>query len=84
MIAAVPSARYGPAGHRELPGPGVPEAFVGELFQPGRCADPGDGHHGAGLGLAFAHRLARSAGGEMSYDPGHAPGARFTVTLPAG
>ncbi|MBU3863066.1 HAMP domain-containing histidine kinase [Streptomyces sp. 4503] len=65
-------------------GPGVPEAFVGELFQPGRRADPGDGHHGAGLGLPLARRLARSAGGEVSYDAGHAPGARFTVTLPAG
>ncbi|MBD3004936.1 HAMP domain-containing sensor histidine kinase [Streptomyces sp. 5-10] len=65
-------------------GPGVPEAFVGQLFQPGRRADPGDGHHGAGLGLPLARRLARSAGGEVSYDAGHAPGARFTVTLPAG
>ncbi|WP_448332224.1 sensor histidine kinase [Streptomyces sp. DSM 41534] len=65
-------------------GPGVPEAFVGELFQPGRRADSGDGHHGAGLGLPLARRLARSAGGEVRYDPGHGPGARFTVTLPAG
>ncbi|MCQ8187059.1 sensor histidine kinase [Streptomyces rugosispiralis] len=65
-------------------GPGVPAAFVGELFQPGRRADPDDGHHGAGLGLPLARRLARSAGGEVSYDAGHAPGARFTVTLPAG
>lgn len=65
-------------------GPGVPSAFTGLLFQPGRRADPGDGHGGAGLGLPLARRLARSAGGEVSHDPGHAPGARFTVTLPAG
>ncbi|WP_086710040.1 sensor histidine kinase [Streptomyces antimycoticus] len=65
-------------------GPGVPEAFVGELFQPGRRADPDDGHRGAGLGLPLARRLARSAGGEVFHDAGHAPGARFTVTLPAG
>ncbi|MDN3059738.1 HAMP domain-containing sensor histidine kinase [Streptomyces sp. SRF1] len=65
-------------------GPGVPQAFAGELFQPGRRADPGDGHHGAGLGLPLARRLARSVGGEVSYDAGHRPGARFTVTLPAG
>ncbi|MBI0299212.1 HAMP domain-containing histidine kinase [Streptomyces sp. PRKS01-29] len=65
-------------------GPGVPEAFLGELFQPGRRADPGDGHHGAGLGLPLARRLARSVGGEVSYDAGYASGARFTVTLPAG
>ncbi|MEU0966049.1 HAMP domain-containing sensor histidine kinase [Streptomyces sp. NPDC005917] len=64
-------------------GPGVPEAFVGELFQPGRRADDGDGHDGAGLGLPLARRLARSVGGDVSYDPAHTPGARFTVSLPA-
>ncbi|MDX6363992.1 MAG: hypothetical protein QOC85_3002 [Streptomyces sp.] len=65
-------------------GPGVPEVFVGELFQPGRRADSEDGHDGAGLGLPLARRLARAVGGEVSYDPGYAPGARFTITLPAG
>ncbi|MFJ9817737.1 sensor histidine kinase [Streptomyces sp. NPDC101151] len=65
-------------------GPGVPEAFVDELFQPGRRADTGDGHDGAGLGLPLARRLARAVGGEVSYDPGYTPGARFTVSLPAG
>nr|ADU56295.1 sensor protein [Streptomyces kanamyceticus] len=43
-------------------GPGVPETFVGELFQPGR----------------------RAVGGEVPHDPGHTPGARFTVSLPGG
>ncbi|SHI56826.1 sensor histidine kinase [Streptomyces sp. 3214.6] len=65
-------------------GPGVPPPFVGQLFEPGRRADPGDGHEGAGLGLPLARRLARSVGGEVAYDPGHAPGARFVVSLPAG
>ncbi|MCC5478737.1 sensor histidine kinase [Streptomyces barringtoniae] len=65
-------------------GPGVPDAFLGELFQPGRRADPGDGHDGAGLGLPLARRLARAVGGEVSHDPGHTPGARFTITLPVG
>lgn len=65
-------------------GPGVPEAFTDQLFQPGRRAEPGDGHGGAGLGLPLARRLARSAGGEVAHDPGHGPGARFVVTLPAG
>ncbi|MFB7330279.1 sensor histidine kinase [Streptomyces adustus] len=65
-------------------GPGVPEAFLGQLFQPGRRADPYDGHGGAGLGLPLARRLARSAGGEVHHDPAHTAGARFTVTLPAG
>ncbi|GAA1152205.1 sensor histidine kinase [Streptomyces javensis] len=65
-------------------GPGVPRPFIDQLFQPGRRADPGDGHGGAGLGLPLARRLARSAGGEVSYDSEHAPGARFTVRLPPG
>ncbi|MHB9857000.1 sensor histidine kinase [Streptomyces sp. YIM S03343] len=65
-------------------GPGVPEGFAAELFQPGRRADRADGHDGAGLGLPLARRLARAVGGEVSHDPGHAPGARFTVTLPPG
>jgi signal transduction histidine kinase len=65
-------------------GPGVPPSFVGQLFEPGRRADLGDGHGGAGLGLPLARRLARSVGGEVAYDPGHTPGARFVVSLPAG
>jgi signal transduction histidine kinase len=65
-------------------GPGVPQSFTGHLFQPGQRADPSDGHGGAGLGLPLARRLARSAGGEVSYDTGFGPGARFVVTLPTG
>ncbi|MFK0150632.1 sensor histidine kinase [Streptomyces sp. NPDC090493] len=65
-------------------GPGVPEAFLGDLFQPGHRADPGDGHDGAGLGLPLARRLARSVGGEVSHDPAHTTGARFLADLPAG
>ncbi|MEH0550924.1 MULTISPECIES: sensor histidine kinase [unclassified Streptomyces] len=65
-------------------GPGVPPPFTGQLFEPGQRADPGDGHGGAGLGLPLARRLARSVGGEVTYDPGHTPGARFVVSLPAG
>lgn len=65
-------------------GPGVPPAFAGQLFRPGRRADPDDGHGGAGLGLPLARRLARSAGGEVSYEPELAPGTRFVVRLPAG
>ncbi|MFF1692158.1 sensor histidine kinase [Streptomyces sp. NPDC058257] len=63
-------------------GPGVPPSFVEELFVPGRRADPGDGHDGAGLGLPLARRLARSAGGEVHHDAGHTPGARFVLGLP--
>jgi signal transduction histidine kinase len=65
-------------------GPGVPQTFIADLFQPGRRADADDGHDGAGLGLPLARRLARAVGGEVSYDSAHAPGAKFTVSLPAG
>lgn len=81
------SARRVPGGVRvEVAddGPGVPQAFVDDLFQPGRRADPGDGHDGAGLGLPLARRLARAAGGEVSYDSGYAAGARFAAELPSG
>ena len=65
-------------------GPGVPTAFIDDLFQPGRRADSGDGHDGAGLGLPLARRLARAVGGEVSHDPGHTCGALFRVDLPVG
>ncbi|GAA2688770.1 HAMP domain-containing sensor histidine kinase [Streptomyces lunalinharesii] len=65
-------------------GPGVPAAFVDDLFQPGRRADEDDGHDGAGLGLPLARRLARAVGGEVSHDPTHPAGARFLADLPAG
>ncbi len=61
----------------------MPEEFRGALFEPGRRADPGDGHDGAGLGLALARRLARAAGGDLTLAAA-GPGARFAVTLPAG
>ncbi|MFF4028449.1 sensor histidine kinase [Streptomyces sviceus] len=81
------SARQLPGGVRidvTDDGPGVPEEFLDDLFQPGRRADSGDGHDGAGLGLPLARRLARAVGGEVSHDPEHTPGARFLVDLPAG
>ncbi|BBC36912.1 Histidine kinase [Streptomyces graminofaciens] len=81
------SARQLPSGVRidvTDDGPGVPEEFLDHLFQPGRRADSGDGHDGAGLGLPLARRLARAVGGEVSHDPEHTPGARFLVDLPAG
>ena len=46
-------------------GPGVPADLTTTVFEPGRRGDPDDGHDGAGLGLALARRLARSAGGDI-------------------
>lgn len=65
-------------------GPGIPSVFAPHLFEPGRRADPADGHSGAGLGLPLARRLALAAGGTVTYDAAHAPGARFVVHLPGG
>lgn len=62
-------------------GPGVPETFRDKLFEPGQRAAPDDGHPGAGLGLALARRLARSAGGDIALEQA-GPGAVFALTLP--
>ncbi|MFE7168180.1 ATP-binding protein [Streptomyces sp. NPDC057616] len=56
------TARHVPGGVRidvTDDGPGVPEAFAGDLFQPGRRADPGDGHDGGGPGVALARGPGR-------------------------
>jgi signal transduction histidine kinase len=66
-------------------GPGIAADDLERIFEPGW-----QGSHaaagttqvlGAGLGLALARRLARSAGGEVRADPSPA-GARFVVALP--
>ncbi|MFF0522289.1 ATP-binding protein [Actinomadura nitritigenes] len=61
-------------------GDGVPESARGRVFEPGFRAEPADGHPGAGLGLALARRLARSAGGDLTLEGSSA----FVVTLPPG
>ena len=61
-------------------GPGVPAGQEESVFEPGRRLEVADGHDGAGLGLALARRLARSAGGDLTCVAG--PGGRFVLTLP--
>lgn len=63
-------------------GEGVPEGFVGELFQPFSRAGSVTGTPGSGLGLTISHRLAKAVGGDLAYEPGDG-GARFVVTLRA-
>ena len=66
-------------------GPGVREDERELIFEPGvrGSAGAGDGHDGAGLGLALARRLARAAGGDIHVLPA-SDGGHFIVTLPAG
>ena len=62
-------------------GPGVAPVEIAAIFEPGRRGtQPGD-HAGAGLGLALARRLARSAGGDVTAEAGR--GGRLVVRLPA-
>jgi signal transduction histidine kinase len=61
-------------------GPGVPLELRDAVFEPGRRANPGDGHTGVGLGLALARRLARTADGDVAIDTA----GRFVISLPPG
>jgi signal transduction histidine kinase len=65
-------------------GPGVRDEELESIFDPGsRGSAAGTSSSGAGLGLALARRLARSAGGDVVAEPS-AAGGRFSVTLPVG
>jgi signal transduction histidine kinase len=64
-------------------GPGIPQECLQDVFEPGRRADPADGHHGAGLGLALARRLVIASGGAITVMPSER-GAAFRLTLPTG
>jgi len=62
-------------------GPGVGDEVRARLFLPFSTARPG-GH--VGLGLYTARRIAREAGGDITYEPRRdVPGAVFVVALPA-
>ncbi len=63
-------------------GPGIAAADLPHIFEPGYRGETADGHQGAGLGLALAHRLITAADGTISAaSNGH--GAELTVTMPA-
>lgn len=58
-------------------GPGVDPAIRETLFAPFETAKPG----GLGLGLAIARDIAREFDGDLTLDPGKAPGATFLLVL---
>lgn len=63
-------------------GHGVADDEAEHIFEPGaRGSAAVNGHPGAGLGLALARRLARSAGGEIVAVPSRS-GGRFSIRLP--
>jgi signal transduction histidine kinase len=66
-------------------GPGVPDSEHEAIFEPGRRASRAAAAtlapHGAGLGLALARRLARSAGGDVQSEHTDT-GGRFVARLP--
>ncbi len=67
-------------------GPGVADDERAAIFEPGVRGSAGRANgarSGAGLGLALARRLARSASGDVEA-AANGGGARFVVTLPAG
>ncbi|HET7677549.1 MAG TPA: ATP-binding protein [Candidatus Limnocylindrales bacterium] len=64
-------------------GPGIPEQDRERIFTPLEAASSQEGHHGAGVGLALARRLARAMGGELSVRSAPGSGSTFAVELPA-
>lgn len=60
-------------------GPGVSDAIRERLFQPFSTTK---GNSGTGLGLYICRRIAREAGGDLTYSDAH-PGAQFLLTLPS-
>jgi signal transduction histidine kinase/ActR/RegA family two-component response regulator len=63
-------------------GTGVPEEFRARLFQEFTRA-PGTRATGVGLGLHVVRTLAEQHGGSVTYAPGPAGGAVFTLAMPA-
>jgi two-component system NtrC family sensor kinase len=61
-------------------GPGVPEDYRPNLFQPFHTTKKQG--EGLGLGLSLAHKVVHESGGELSYDASYTDGAQFLIRLP--
>jgi signal transduction histidine kinase len=63
-------------------GPGVPDEFVPQLFEPFRRADDVAGVHGSGLGLSIVRGLVEAQGGDAWYERNRPNGASFKARFP--
>lgn len=65
-------------------GEGIPAAFVPELFQRFRQADPSASrrHGGLGIGLSLVRQLVELHGGRIEVQTREGAGSTFTVTFP--
>lgn len=59
-------------------GAGIPDSEMGKIFTPFFTTK----ENGSGLGLAFAHRIIKDHGGNITVSSGEGEGATFLVTLP--
>jgi signal transduction histidine kinase len=66
-------------------GEGIPEAFLPQLFERFRQADPSAGrrHGGLGIGLSLVRQLVELHGGRIAARSTVGEGATFSVTFPA-
>jgi signal transduction histidine kinase len=63
-------------------GAGIPEDVRPRLFEQFARSARSSATPGSGLGLAIARSYAQAHGGDLVFDSGFAPGARFQLVLP--